>query len=103
MQPNRTFRQQVIDECQRIETLAKLIAEAASYQFGTPIDDECFEAGEGSDYANCLRTLRIRIERAAHCLEGLDPRLDEQLSDYCRQVLRANPSDIRPSLFQLLN
>jgi len=103
MTPNRTFRQHVIDECKRIEDLATLIAEAAGRQFATPLDDEDFETGEGGDYANCFRTLRIRVERVARSLEGIDCELDEQMSEYCLEVVRADPSARRPTLFQLLN
>jgi hypothetical protein len=103
MQTKKTYGEQVIEECKRIETLARLFADAASRYFAAPLGDEDFETGqEGPEYSNAYRTLRFRMERTAQCLEGLDPQLDEELSDYWMGVLRADPKARQP-LFQAIN
>ena len=47
--------------------------------------------------------LRIRMERIVQTLEGVDPQLDEEISDYTMSVLRANPKAVRPRFFQGVN
>jgi hypothetical protein len=101
--PPKSHRDQVIEECRRIETLARALARSASRRFATPVDAEDFETGEGPDYSNAIRTLRIRMERIAQSLEGIDAQLDEDLSEYTLGVLRANPRAVRPRFFQGVN
>jgi len=102
--PNtKSHKQQVIEECRRIETLARALARSADRRFATPIDAEDFETGEGPDYSAAIRMLRIRMERIVQTLEGVDPQLDEEISDYTMSVLRANPKAVRPRFFQGVN
>jgi hypothetical protein len=95
----KTHKEQVIEECQRIEALCKVMAEAASRRFN--IDDQDFEAGNGPDYSLGLRSVRILFERVAQHTLGIDPELDESFTVYMMNVLRTNPRDQKPALFQI--
>jgi hypothetical protein len=97
----KTHRERIIEECQRIETLCKVMMEAASRRFKAPIDDEDFEAGDGPDYSLGLRSVRILLERVAQYTLGIDCELDESFTVYMTNVLRTNPRDRKPALFQI--
>jgi len=76
----KTHKDKVIEECQRIETLARTIADAANRRFMAPIDEEDFETVDGPMYMADLRRLRTcMIERA----RGIDPELDERMEELC--------------------
>jgi hypothetical protein len=96
-----THRDRVIDECQRIATLARALADAADRHFTAPIDDAEFETTEGSDYSNGFRSLRIQIERVAQRTQGIDPALDEAFHAYHMDVLRRDRLADMPALFQI--
>ncbi|HZT29239.1 MAG TPA: hypothetical protein VFA33_05115 [Bryobacteraceae bacterium] len=94
-----SYKDQVLNECWRIATIARAMAEAAERQFMAPIDDPEFETGDGADYAGGMRVLRIQIERVAARTEGVDPMLDESLHEYQMRVLRTGLQKDRPALF----
>ena len=95
----KTHKEQVIEECQRIEALCKVMMEAASRRFN--IVDEDFNAEKASDYSLGLRSLRILFERVAQYTLGIDPETDEAFTVYMMNALRNNPRDRKPALFQI--
>jgi hypothetical protein len=97
----KTHGERIIEECQRIETLCRIMADAASRRFKAPIDDEDFEAGDGPDYSLGLRSVRILLERVAQYTLGIDCELDESFTVYMTNVLRIHPRDRKPALFQI--
>ena len=101
---HRTATAQVIDECWRIATLARALADAADRQFMAPTEDLDFDQAGGWDYANGMRALRIQIERVAQQTQGIDAALDRAFFEYHMEVLRADPkADTPPLLDQQIN
>ena len=103
MQKPKTHREQVIEECQRIEVLARMLVNAANRHFGVSVGDEDFETGEGPESSNAFRTLRSRMERTAQCIQGLsDSQFDQDLFAYTVELLR-DPNATGPIVRQLRN
>ena len=75
-----TATAQVLDECWRIATLARALADAAERQFMAPTEDPAFEQS-GWDYANGMRALRFQIERVAQQTQGIDALLADPKAD----------------------
>jgi len=103
MQETKSHKQQVIEECHRIAWLAAMLAQSASRQFAARVDAEDFETKDGPDYSAATRTLRVRVERIVQSVGGIDPELDEDISDYTLSVLRADPRAVRPRFFRDVN
>jgi hypothetical protein len=97
----RTKRQQVIEECQKIETLLLLLAEAAKRRFAAPIDDPDFETTDGPNYANAVGLLRHYIEIAAQIPRGTDPDLDMAMHKYSIDCICNKLRDAQPVPFQI--
>ena len=103
MQKPKRHREQVIEECQRIEVLARMLANAANRHFGVSVGDEDFETGEGPESSNAFRMLRSRMERTAQCIQGLaDSQFDQDLFAYTVELLR-DPNATGPIVRQLRN
>src|ERR1039458_7750473 len=103
VQTPKTHREQVIEECHRIEVLARMLANAANRHFGVSVGDEDFETGEGPESSNAFRTLRSRMERTAQCIQGLaDSQFDQDLFAYTVELLR-DPNATGPIVRQLRN
>ena len=98
---HKTNKEQVIEECEKIETLLLLLAAAASRLFSAPVDEPDFETADGPEYARALRRLRTHCERVAQFTEGIDADLDVALHKYSMDCIRRNPYEAKPLLFQI--
>lgn len=87
------YRRRVIEGCQNIGFLCRVLADAASRRFLAPVDDQEFEAeADGGDFVCDLEHVLMFIERAADAAAGIDPILDAQIREYIGGLLGHGPT-----------
>ena len=97
----KTNKEQVIEECEKIETLLVLLAGAAKRLFSAPVDEPDFETTDGPNYANAVGLLRHYIEIAAQIPRGTDPDLDMAMHKYSIDCISNKLRVAQPVPFQI--